>query len=119
MTTLETPVSLIDVAPSIISLFGGKTEGYDGAALFDAEARELRPAPRPLRSESMGLIASGDWPGPFPQIAAGELESQLIYGPDGSVAVGEDYYRLILGRKDFVDLMEIPGMLGSGKLGLK
>ena len=105
---VETPASLVDLAPTLIALHGGKTEGYDGVALFDAEARELEPPPRALRGESMGLIAPEAWAGSFPQIPAAELEGELEYRPDGSIGVSADYYRLSLSRKEFVDLTKIP-----------
>lgn len=110
LSEVETPVSLVDVAPTLISLFGGKTEGYDGAPLFDAQARELPPPSRPLRSESMGLIAPEAWAGSFPQIPAAELESQLNYRSDGSVGVSAEYYRLIMERKEFADLSKNPAL---------
>ncbi|MCC7345248.1 MAG: hypothetical protein IT573_09935 [Deltaproteobacteria bacterium] len=105
---VETPASLVDLTPTLIALHGGKAEGYDGVALFDAEARELMPAPRALRGESMGLIAPEAWAGSFPQIPAGELETELEYRPDGSISVSADYYRLSLSRKEFVDLTKVP-----------
>jgi len=112
---VETPASLVDLAPTLIALHGGKAEGYDGVALFDAEARELPPPPRALRGESMGLIAPEAWAGSFPQIPAGELEAELEYRPDGSIGVSADYYRLSLSRKEFVDLTKVPEIWVRGE----
>jgi hypothetical protein len=114
----DTPVSLIDLAPTLLALSGAASKpGYDGRALFDGAGKFLSPPSRPLRIESMGLITSAAWAGSFPQIPAAELESQLSYQPDGRIRLGDAYYRLILERKDFVDVMQSPDLLVPNKTG--
>ncbi|MCE9625384.1 MAG: hypothetical protein K8R69_08045, partial [Deltaproteobacteria bacterium] len=118
MAEVETPVSLIDVAPTLLGLLGEKDLGtYDGAALFDSQGRYTAPPWRRLRLESTGLIAPEKWAGSFPQIPTEELESDLSYQPNGAVRVGADYYRLIMQRKEFLNLDQIPEVLVRRKAG--
>jgi hypothetical protein len=107
------PAGLIDLAPTLLTLLGwpGDLQAYDGAALLDARGNFLKPAPRPLKAESMGLIEKSAWAGRFPQIPVEELEANLLYDPLGPVTVGPKYYEAILKRKEFADLLSIPGML--------
>lgn len=110
--TLE-PAGLIDLAPTILALLGKPTDlaDYDGAALLDSKGNFLKPPPRPLKAESMGLIEKSAWAGKFPQIPVEELEANLLYDPLGPVTVGPLYYEAILKRKEFADLLAVPGML--------
>lgn len=110
---ITTPVSLVDIAPTLLALSGENSEGYDGAPLFDAEGDFRRPSPRPIRGESMGLIAPESWAGSFPQIPAAELESQLNYRPDGSIGVSAEYYRLIMARKEYADWAQMSDTLAQ------
>lgn len=107
------PVGLIDLAPTVLALSGSRADlkDYDGAALLDAGGNFLKPAPRPLKAESMGLIEKSAWAGKFPQIPVEELEANLQYDPSGPVTVGPRYYEAILKRKEYADLLLVPGML--------
>ncbi|MFO1463359.1 MAG: hypothetical protein U1F66_06250 [bacterium] len=113
---LDSPVSLVDLAPTLLGLAGASPRtGYDGRVLFDARGKFLAPPPRALRLESMGMIASAAWSGSFPQIPASELESELSYQPDGRIQTGAAYYRLIMERKEFLDVMQSPELLAGAR----
>lgn len=107
------PVGLIDIAPTLLALLENPADlkDYDGAALLDGQGNFLKPAPRPLKAESMGLIEKSAWAGKFPQIPVEELEANLQYDPLGPVTVGPRYYEAILKRKEYADLLLVPGML--------
>ena len=107
------PAGLIDLAPTLLTLLDQPAElkDYDGAPLLDSTGNFLKPPPRPLKAESMGLIEKSAWAGKFPQIPVEELEANLLYDPLGPVTVGPNYYQAILKRKEFADLLSVPGML--------
>ncbi|HCU25305.1 MAG TPA: hypothetical protein DF383_09820 [Deltaproteobacteria bacterium] len=105
-----TPVSLVDLAPTVLELLGWlrDRDAYDGVPLLNQAGWLREIAPRPLSAESMGLVKASAWKGKFPQIPVDELESNLIYHPDGRVTIRPEHYPTILSRKEFLDLLQKP-----------
>lgn len=98
-------VSLIDVAPTLVSLLEIPYSDlpFDGQALLDSEGKPREIASRSIMVESMGYINDAEEQVKFPQIAVKTLEESLIYGVNGEVTIGEEYYARILKKKTFED----------------
>lgn len=98
-------VSLIDVAPTLLSRIGAlkNHQAFDGQALLGRRGQALTIAKRPILAESMGYIDDAEEKVKFPQISVKTLEESLTYGRDGSVTIGEDYYARVLKKKTFAD----------------
>ncbi len=114
---LESPVSLIDVTPTMLSMLGLDLWGrpYDGIPLLDADGRLLPIPERPIWIESMGYIDDSQEKVKFPQIAVKTLEESLIYEADGGVTIGQDYYQRVISKKHHADFSKVPGMLKAAK----
>jgi hypothetical protein len=99
-------VSLIDLAPTLLQLVGAPENGlsYDGIALLDAAGRDQEIPSRSIWTESMGFVQLNGKDASFPRIAVQTLEESLIYQENGRVQVGLDYYEWIMKNKETADL---------------
>ncbi len=102
---IPTPVSLIDLAPTLLTLAGlPLTAPYDGLPLLTEQAEPREIPARSLWTESMGFVQVEEGRTDFPQISVETLEESLAYQKNGRVRVGEHYYQRILEKKEYADL---------------
>lgn len=98
-------VSLVDVAPTLISLlnFSSSKLNFDGLPLLASNGDFLPLPERKIKLESMGYLDHQALGIEFPQIAVSTLQANLSYKEDGGVVIGKEYYERIIPQKSKKD----------------